>query len=261
MRGNLRKDSESDLAETGRLETFADGVMAIAITLLILEIDVPHAGPGRSLGEALGELWPSYAAYFVSFMTIGIIWVNHHHLFTVIQRTNHTFLVLNVLFLMTIAFLPWPTALVAEHIRQHDARTLATVVYGLSMFSIAVMFNVAWRYAARGLRLLPSNINRNELERVNRSYLSGPITYLVATVLAFANAWWSLGIFAALALYWLLPGSGPRIGRLLEEPVPESETAASRRPVFVRNTSIGWRSRSSRNRLSFRWCCLVPISE
>ena len=201
-------------SETARLETFADGVMAIAITLLILEIDVPHVAPGGSLAEALGRQWPSYAAYVVSFITIGVIWVNHHHLFNVIERTDHTFLILNVLFLLTIAALPWPTALVAEHIREEEARTVAAAVYGGLMFAIAVMFNVVWRYAARGLRLLLPDVDPVALRHVHRSYLSGPITYGAAALIAFANAWVSLGIYAALALYWLLPGSGVRIDRL-----------------------------------------------
>lgn len=198
-----------ETSETGRLETFADGVMAIAITLLVLEIAVPHLRPGASLGQALAAQWPSYAAYVVSFLTIGIIWVNHHHLFSVIARTDNTFLILNVVFLMTIAALPWPTALVAAHLQEEASRATATVVYGLTMTSIAVMFNVVWRYAARGHRLLASNVDPVALRRIGRSYLSGPASYLGATLLALVNAWVSLGIFAALALYWLIPGTGP----------------------------------------------------
>jgi uncharacterized membrane protein len=106
--------SQGQDVDTSRLETFADGVMAIAITLLILEIDVPHVGPGESLAAALADQWPSYAGYVVSFLTIGIMWVNHHHMFKLIQRANHTFLVLNVIFLMVIAAVPRPTALVAD---------------------------------------------------------------------------------------------------------------------------------------------------
>jgi uncharacterized membrane protein len=93
---------------TARLETFSDGVIAIAITLLILEIKVPHPALGQSLADALAHEWPSYAAYVVSFLTIGIIWVNHHHMFTLIGRANHTFLMLNVVFLMFIAAIPFP---------------------------------------------------------------------------------------------------------------------------------------------------------
>src|SRR5688572_14528133 len=100
---------------TARLEAFSDGVIAIAITLLILEIEVPHAGPGQSLVSALAEQWPSYAAYVVSFLTVGIMWINHHHMFTQIERANHTFLLLNVIWLMMIGAIPWPTALVADN--------------------------------------------------------------------------------------------------------------------------------------------------
>lgn len=207
-------DAGRTTSETSRLETFADGVIAIAITLLILEVDVPHAEPGGSLVEALGTLWPSFAAYAVSFITIGVIWVNHHHMFNVIARTDHTFLILNVLFLLTIAALPWPTALVAENIHDEEARAVAAAVYGGLMCAIAVMFNVVWRYAARRLRLLPADVDRDALRRVSRSYMSGPITYGAAALLALVSSWASLGVYAALALYWLLPGSGVRLDRL-----------------------------------------------
>lgn len=216
-------DAKQGIIETGRLETFADGVMAIAITLLVLEIAVPHLRPGESLGRALAAQWPSYAAYVVSFLTIGIIWVNHHHLFTVIAVTDNTFLLLNVVFLMTIAVLPWPTALVAAYLQEEASRATATVVYGLTMTSIAVMFNVVWRYAARGHRLLFPNVDPAAIRKVSRSYLSGPITYLAATLVAFINPWVSLAIFAALALYWLIPGTGPTVGMLRD---PETGTGS-----------------------------------
>jgi uncharacterized membrane protein len=195
--------------DTGRLETFADGVMAIAITLLILEVHVPSVA-GRSLGIALARQWPSYAGFLVSFLTIGIIWVNHHHMFKLIGRTNHTFLMLNVLFLMTICVLPWPTALVADYVRNPDGRIVATVVYGGVMSSIAVMFNVVWRYAATNHRLLVAGISDEALAKMSRNYLAGPIVYGTATLIAFIQPYISLAIFAALAVYWLLPGTGPR---------------------------------------------------
>jgi uncharacterized membrane protein len=211
----MQESKVQRISETARLETFADGVMAIAITLLILEIEVPHLEAGESLSTALAAQWPSYAAYVVSFLTIGIIWVNHHHLFAVVERTNHTFLMLNVLFLMTIAALPWPTALIGEYIMSEAERGTATLVYGLTMTSIALMFNVVWRYASSGLRLLPPDVNRRELVHISRSYLSGPIMYGAATLVALVSPWISMAIFAAMALYWLVPGSGPRVERLL----------------------------------------------
>jgi uncharacterized membrane protein len=196
-------------SETGRLETFADGVIAIAITLLILEVKVPGV-PGKRLGADVLHIWPSYAGYVVSFLTIGVIWVNHHHMFKLIQRTTHAFLMLNVVFLMTIAFLPWPTALVAAYIRDPSGRQVAAVVYGLAMVSIAVMFNLVWHYAADRGRLLIPGVDREAIARINRSYLMGPIVYGIATAMAPVNAFLSLSIYAALAVYWLLPGTGPR---------------------------------------------------
>jgi uncharacterized membrane protein len=214
--------TQAEIADTSRLETFADGVMAIAITLLILEIDVPHVEGDGSLALALARQWPSYAAYVVSFLTIGIIWVNHHHLFTVIERSTSTFLMLNVVFLMTIAALPWPTALVAEYIQDDARRAVATAVYGGTMVAIAVMFNVVWRYASHDARLLPRTVDRVALARINRNYLAGPVVYSAATLLALANPWISLVIFALLALYYLVPTSGPRAALLHDggEPAP-----------------------------------------
>lgn len=197
------------LSDTARLETFADGVFAIAITLLILEIRVPRV-PGTRLGSALAQQWPSYAGYIVSFLTIGVMWVNHHHMFKLIERTTHGFLMTNVLFLMTIAFLPWPTALVADYVRDPGGRTLVTVVYGLTMTAIAIMFNVVWRYASGRGDLLGPQADRAAVIRTRRSYLMGPIVYAASTLMAVASPFVSLSVFAALSVYWLLPGTGPR---------------------------------------------------
>jgi uncharacterized membrane protein len=195
--------------DTARLETFADGVMAIAITLLILEVRVPHA-EGRSLWSALIRQWPSYAGFIVSFLTIGIIWVNHHHMFKLIERTTHAFLMLNVVFLMTICILPFPTALVADYVRNPDGRAVATAVYGGAMTAIAVMFNVVWRYAGTGHHLLLPGISDEMLAKMNRDYLAGPVVYGAATLIALIQPYVSLAIFALLCVYWLLPGTGPR---------------------------------------------------
>ena len=203
----MSRVAEAD-SDTSRLETFADGVMAIAITLLILEVKSPDV-EGSRLTAALAHQWPSYAAYVVSFLTIGIIWVNHHHMFKLVERSTHAFLMLNVVFLMTIAALPWPTALVAEHLRD-SGRTIAAVVYGLTMVSVAIMFNVVWWYASKDLRLLDQRLDAQALRKATRNYLVGPIVYGIATLVALVNPWVSLAIYAALAVYWLLPGTGPR---------------------------------------------------
>ena len=200
---------EAQSNDTVRLETFADGVMAIAITLLILEVAVPRV-EGRALASALAHQWPSYVAFVVSFLTIGIIWVNHHHMFKLITRTTHAFLILNVLFLMTICILPWPTALLADFGRDPHGRTIAAAVYGGVMTGVAVMFNVVWRYASTNHRLLVGGISNEAIAKSNRNYLAGPIVYGAATVIAFIEPYISVGIYGALAVYWLLPGTGPR---------------------------------------------------
>ena len=148
-----------EASDTSRLETFSDGVFAIAITLLILDVRVPHVE--HDLGRALLALWPNYVGYVVSFLTIGVLWINHHRMFRLIRRTDHVFLVLNTLFLMVVAFVPFPTAVVAEYIRVPTERTVAAVAYGMTGIALAVMFNALWRYAAaRDHHLLVEGLER-----------------------------------------------------------------------------------------------------
>lgn len=134
------------MTETGRLETFADGVFAIAITLLVLGI-VPPA-PEEDLGPALVEQWPEFAAYVVSFLTIGIMWVQHHRLFTLIRRSNATFAMINVIFLMFVAFVPFPTDVLAQRLGSGVGAVGAALLYGGTMVGIAIMFNAIWLYAS-----------------------------------------------------------------------------------------------------------------
>jgi uncharacterized membrane protein len=219
--------SEPRTDDTARLEMFADGVMAIAITLLILEVQVPPLS-APSLWSALAEQWPSYVAFVVSFLTIGIIWVNHHHMFKLIERTTHGFLMLNVVFLMTICILPFPTALVADYVRNPDTRDVATVVYGGAMTAIAVMFNLVWRFAGTRHHLLVPGISDETLAKMNRDYLAGPVVYGTATIIAFIQPYISLAIFAVLCVYWLLPGTGPRAEALTQSTGGPDEGSAER---------------------------------
>src|SRR5919201_5252305 len=138
---------------TARCETFADGVFAIAATLLILNVDGAVESGTRDVGGDLLHAWPSYAAYAVSFLTIGIIWSNHHSLMSQIARVDRTFLMLNVGLLLCVAFLPFPTRLVAEHIHGDGLRASA-VAYGITMTTMAVMFLCIWLYSSSGSRLL-----------------------------------------------------------------------------------------------------------
>ena len=170
-------------SETTRLEAFSDGVFAIAITLLILEIKVP-AGPEtqeHGLWRALLGQWPSYVGYVISFATIGIMWVNHHALFKYIRRVDRALLLANLLLLMTISFLPYPTAVLAEHLPDADSRTPAAVFYGGTLVVIAISFNVLW-WAARGRRrLIGADAHPEGVRTITFRYGMGPLSYGMAT--------------------------------------------------------------------------------
>lgn len=195
------------MTETGRLETFADGVFAIAITLLVLAIRLP--APEEPLGPALIRQWPEFAGYVVSFLTIGIMWVQHHRLFTLIRRSNSTFAMINVIFLMFIAFVPFPTAVLAQRLGTGVDEVGATLLYGATMTAIAAMFNAIWRYgSARGGHLLVATISASRRAEA-RGYRWGVPIYALITLLAFINPLVSLAGFGLFAAYWALPISGP----------------------------------------------------
>ena len=181
---------------TSRLETFADGVFAIAATLLILEIQLP----GENVGEGLKDLWPSYFAYALSFLSIGIMWVNHHVVLSFTREADRAFLFINIFLLMAIAFVPFPTALYAEHLG-HDGAREAAIAYGLNFIIIAIFFQVFWQYAKR--RLLRHDADRREVSGINRSYLPGVPLYVIATLVALVSPTAALVIFAAIALVYV----------------------------------------------------------
>jgi uncharacterized membrane protein len=190
---------------TSRLETFADGVFAIAATLLILNVDA-QVSDVPDLGSRLLHIWPSYLAYAVSFVTIGIMWVNHHTVMSQIDRTDRRFLLATVGLLMCIAFVPFPTRLVAEHVRGEGARD-AALAYGFTMVATAIMFSVTWFYAARGNRLLRADADPAVVIGISRSYLPGPWIYLGATLIAFASPTASVLLFMATALFYVVESS------------------------------------------------------
>ena len=189
--------------ETNRLEAFSDGVFAIAITLLVLEIKAPHSG--APLGGELLSLWPSYFAYAVSFFVIGAIWINHHAMFDHIVRADHQLLLLNTFHLMFIAFLPFPTAVLA-HALQHEADVpLATAFYGCTLTVIGVFVVAMWYYSAHGHRHLNKKISRDEAKRIGRRFLVGPLSYAIASLIALVMPWLALAIYIALNVFFLWP--------------------------------------------------------
>jgi uncharacterized membrane protein len=194
--------------ETTRLEAFSDGVFAIAITLLVLEIKVPP--PDTVLGTELLQLWPSYLAYIVSFLVIGAIWMNHHAMFHHIVRVDGTLLLLNVLHLMLIAFLPFPTAVLAEAFHREMDESVAAAFYGGILTVIGIFVNVMWRHAAHGYRLIDTRLTAKKVRKIRCQFLVGPIVYAIATVVALAVPWLAVLLFILLNLFYLWPRWGHR---------------------------------------------------
>jgi TMEM175 potassium channel family protein len=201
-------EGASGLRDTSRLEAFSDGVFAIAITLLILEIHIPTVEEveGEStLFRALLDLWPSYFGYLVSFLVIGIMWINHHNIFHCFRGVDHWLLTINLLLLLCISFIPFPTALLAEHITHPDERT-ATVFYAAVFFVTACVFNLLWRYPTRyAPRLLKPDVDPAVIAAIDRRFSVGPLLYLVALILSWFLPMAGMILLALLALLYLIP--------------------------------------------------------
>jgi uncharacterized membrane protein len=191
--------------ETGRVEAFSDGVFAIAITLLILAVGIEQAIAEGHLKDQLYELWPAYIAYAVSFLTIGIMWVNHHAVFRHFARVDRPLLLLNILLLMLIAFTPFPTRVVAEHAHSAEDRRAAALLYGITMTITAICFFAVWMYGSR--RLLRPDADPREVSGITRSYLPGTPMYAGATLLAFVSPIASLIVFGLLAVFYAVSSS------------------------------------------------------
>ena len=206
--------------ETGRLEAFSDGVFAVAITLLVLTIKIPGVDVpatqlpnDKQLWSMLLSEWPMLAAYTTSFATIGVMWINHHRLYTHIKRTNTILMLLNLLLLLVIVFIPVPTALVAEYLVRPDQHA-AALLYSGTMVILAICFNLLWRYASYHNRLLAENADTRAVRAISIQYWFGPVVYLLAFILALFNTPASLTLNFLLALFFAIP---PRLPRSLSE--------------------------------------------
>jgi uncharacterized membrane protein len=189
----------------GRLETFADGIFAIAATLLIIDVGLPEELSG-SLGHELLRIWPQYAAYAVSFVTIGIMWVNHHRLIRQIERVDERFLFLNLGLLACIAFVPFPTRILAEFVRGDDGEA-AALLYGITLTVTAIFFSAVWLYASSGNRLLHPHVDPKEVSGITRSYLPGTPMYGAATVVALFSPEASAALFGLIAALYMVSSS------------------------------------------------------
>jgi len=196
---------------TQRLEAFSDGVFAIAITLLILEIKVPTAEQlkNSSLFQYLWQQGPKYATYIFSFITIGIYWANHHYLFKLFTKTDHFFNLLNVLFLMSISFLPFPTGVLGDYIMQEEHRKTAVTFYSLGIYLPAFFWFTIWLYAIKGKRLIHPRLSDDFIRSMTRVYLFSNVVYLAAFFISLFHSLTAIIIGIVLTLFYLLPPPKP----------------------------------------------------
>jgi uncharacterized membrane protein len=193
-----------------RVETFSDGVFAIAITLLVLTISQPTHF--NHLANELGSRWPSLAAYVVSFAVIGIMWVNHHTVFTHLRLIDRGMFYWNLLLLMTIVFIPYPTEVFGEALRHgHDAARTAAIFYSAAMTVNACAWAGLWLYASAGRRLLNPDFPEAQRTISTVLFTAGTLAYLVSIGVAFLSATLCLAFHGALAVYYALDPISRRV--------------------------------------------------
>jgi uncharacterized membrane protein len=188
---------------TNRLEAFSDGVFAVAITLLVLEIEVPG---GENLWHDLKEEWPSFAAFAVSFWVIGIIWVNHHGVIDHLRRADRGVLYLNLLVLMTVVFIPFSTELFAVHLKSGADEKVAAIVYSSSFLAMGVSFGLLWTYVTSHREALGVSLTDEEVRSTRRSFLIGNPIYVLAFAMSFVSPGAVLAIVALVAFYYAIVG-------------------------------------------------------
>jgi uncharacterized membrane protein len=201
-----------DRKETARIEAFSDGVFAIAITLLILEIKVPHLPGGAANRELLQSLlaeWPSLLAFVLSFAAVLIMWVNHHGLFNLLQTIDRRSIFANGLLLLLVTFVPFPTAVLAAYIDQEAANAAAAVYCGTYVL-ICFAYNLLWQSAAADRRLVKAQVSQTHINRIRRAYLIALPIYLAAAVVALFSAFAGLAITSSLWVLWALLNYGPK---------------------------------------------------
>jgi uncharacterized membrane protein len=199
--------TEPDFAlSTHRIEALGDGVFAIAMTLLVLEIKVPalHGETvGAELPGALLALWPKFLCYVISFVTLGVYWVAHHLHFYTIKRADRMLLWINILFLMMVGLVPFTTALIGEYVDQR----LPVIVYGVNMIVISLALQLHWSYATHNHRLVNPDVSPELIRTVTHVILLGPVIYLVAIGLSYVSTTISIAIYLLVNLIYILPGS------------------------------------------------------
>jgi uncharacterized membrane protein len=190
--------------DSRRCESFSDGVFAVAITVLVFNLlTVADKTAGDLTGRTFLSYWPAYFAYVVSFLTIGIMWLNHHTMLSAVSRVDRVVLVLNLLLLMGVVAIPFPTALIADHLNNGSAGKVATVTYGLVMIAIGFGYGSMWIYLAAHQQELGARRRVRTPRLSTVRFTAGNAGYITGTVIAFFAPVAALVIYGLLAVYYL----------------------------------------------------------
>lgn len=212
-----RHVASDDRAETSRLEAFSDGVFAIAITLLVLTLEVPEVRNG--LWHALLNEWPQFAGYLASFAIIGIMWVNHHSMFRTIVRSDRALLFLNLLLLLWTAMLPFPTHLIARYLGAGGTdAAVAEAVYSANLTLAAIAFSLIWIHAIRGGRLIARRLPPHAERQAILRFSIGTFAYAATIGISFVSPRVALGIQLVVAAYYVFEQLTPTRRRTDQRP-------------------------------------------
>jgi uncharacterized membrane protein len=190
--------------DKSRIEAFSDGVFAFAFTLLIVDFHAPETT--ADLRAYLFSLWPQLLASCISFLLIGLIWANHRAMFLHMQRVDRMAMFLNVLLMADVAFLPFPTSVLAKAIGAKQGLAEAAFFYGLVLTVGGVFFNAFWLYASAQLATTDKETARRHRRRISLRFATGPLAYLLATLCALWSPVLSIALYVALIVYFWMPG-------------------------------------------------------
>jgi uncharacterized membrane protein len=217
-----QQEPELDLVDRSpaRLVAFTDGVVAIAVTLLVLDIRAPE--DTQHLLHGLGQLWPSYLSYLITFMLLGQIWANHHVMFDHIRHVDRLVLFLNTVLLMDIAFLPFAASVLARALRDGHGQHTAVVFHALAFFLAAMLFNLIWWYARRDRRLLSESIDDAGVRSVATRFLLALVWIGFGAALGALLPVLGVSVIVAFIVFYWLPISG-ELGQARPKPAPRGK--------------------------------------
>ena len=217
------REPTQSVLDTDRVETLADGVFAIAMTLLVFEINVPDVANRLTLGD-LAALGPKLLSYVISFVVLGIYWIGHHNQFHYIRRADRLFLWINILFLMCVAFIPFSAALLGRY----SGQELAVIVYGLNLVIVGAVLYGHWWYATARYRLVDRDLPAEVVRMAKRRILMAPIGYVAAILISLVSIPASIAIYVLVPLLYVMPARFDRHLRQAGPPQKHSAEAQSR---------------------------------